>query len=403
MRLFEAGQLKKRYILYLIIASILVVLVIIKFDSLIEFVQRFLRILTPLFIGVLIAYVLDRPVKFFREEYQHIKYVNHKIAHALAIFTSYLLFIGIFVGLLFVLIPQLISSISEFVGNFRSYSAQFQNMMANLTLTLEKYHLDSSILNNINQQGEVLFNNLISSAPNQVSNWVSSIASTVGKTVIGLLISVYLLADKRRMLLQLRRVINMTMSPERLPKINHVLRLTNKIFYDFVYVQTTEGLIIGAITWFGLSLFKFPYPLLVAAVVAITALVPVVGSIVGGVFGMFMMLLVDPSKCLWFLLFFVIVMQVDANVIYPHRVKQAFDIPAVWTIIAVILGGGLGGVVGALLAVPLLSVIYQLFTEELKKRVVYRERMRQIIAKQLELEGEVKAREAVVLDSEKDL
>lgn len=368
---------KKRYIFYLILGVLSSVLLIVKFDSVLASVSKLIAVSTPVFIALLIAYVLDRPVKFFQRQLMRCRKISVKQARAIGIVLSYLLFIGFIVGLLFILIPQLIDSISEFLNNFRIYSNQFQSFVDRIADWLTQYHLDPSILSNLNVQGANWINQIIQSAPLTLSTVLGSIATFLGKLIIGILVSVYLLVDKRRLLRQLRRVVELMAKPEHMPTINKLMSLTNRIFSDFVYVQATEALIIGSLIFILLSIFSFPYALMISTVCGVTVLVPVVGSLIGGAFGLIIMLFVSPNQAIWFLLIFFIVMQLDANLIYPHRVQRSISLPAVWAIISIIFGGGLFGVVGALLAVPIASIIYQLATDRLHKRE-YLQKQRQI-------------------------
>ncbi len=369
---------KKRYIIYLILGVLASVLVIVKFDNIMSSIADMLTVSAPLFIALIIAYMLDRPVKFFQRHLLRLKKLTFKQARAIAIIFSYLLFIGLIVGLLFILIPQLIDSISEFLNNFRIYSIQFQDFFEKINQKLIQYHLDPSVLSNFNNQATSWINQIIQTAPHTISSVITSIATFFGQLLIGILVSIYLLVDKKRLLRQLRRVIELTVKPSHMPVVNNLMSLTNRVFSDFVYVQTTEALIVGSLIFVILSIFRFPFALMISTVCGMTVLVPVVGSLIGGAFGLLIMLFVSPSKAIGFIVIFFIVMQLDANLIYPHRVQRSISLPAVWAIISIILGGGLFGVLGALLAVPVTSIFYQLGTDHLRKREYYRKRQREI-------------------------
>ena len=360
----------RNFLLLLLFLFFLAALVIVKIDTVSAFISRLLTLLTPLYVGLILAYVLNRPIEFFKKQLGKLKFFKTHSPLALSIVIVYLIFLGLLVGMFFILIPQLSDSIQEFAGNFQNYSEQFSGLIQKLSDTLERYRLDPSILSDLNENLGGLGKDIIGEVPALLRNTISTLFSVVGNIFIGLIVSIYLLIDKKRMLRQVDRLIKAYVPDRREPKLRNVMTTSNEIFSEFVYIQSTESVLLALMVFVTMTIFGFPYALIISVVIGVTTLVPVVGSIVGGAFGILMMLFVDPGKTLWFLLLFIILMQIESNVIYPRRVNNKINLPPVWAILSISVGGGLFGVIGALLAVPVASVIYKLA----KQRVLVKEK-----------------------------
>ena len=169
-----------------------------------------------------------------------------------------------------------------------------------------------------------------------------------------------MLAGKEKLLRNLKRVLFAYQPEERAEKIVEIASLSNRIFTGFVTGQLLEAIILGVLCYIGMSIFGFSYPPLISTLVALTAIIPILGAYLGAGIGGFLLLLIDPMQCLWFLLFIVILQQIEGNVIYPRVVGTSIGLPGLWVLLAVVVCSDLFGVVGILLGVPAASVLYTL-------------------------------------------
>lgn len=149
----------------------------------------------------------------------------------------------------------------------------------------------------------------------------------------------------------------------------YVLKVANRTFSSFIVGQCVEAVILGSLCTLGMFLFQFPYAAMVGAFISATALIPVVGAYLGAAFGAFMILTVDPMQAVFFLIFIVVLQQVEGNIIYPRVVGSSIGLPGLWVLAAVIIGGGLGGVVGMLFGVPVAATLYKLLSDQVQKRL----------------------------------
>ena len=163
--------------------------------------------------------------------------------------------------------------------------------------------------------------------------------------------------------------MNVYLKPRRAAAIRHVLKTLNECFRSYIVGQCLEALILGALCTLGMLVFRFPYAVMVGTLVGFTALIPIAGAYIGAFVGAFMIFTVDPLKALLFLVYIVVLQQIEGNLIYPHVVGSSVGLPSIWVLAAVTLGGKLMGVAGMLFFIPLCSVLYALFRGYVKDRL----------------------------------
>jgi predicted PurR-regulated permease PerM len=199
------------------------------------------------------------------------------------------------------------------------------------------------------------------------SSWafgtVSIIGSVFGKIVnfvLALVFSIYILFDKENLQVKFDKLCKAYMRPERREKFYEGLSITNRIFSNYIVGQCKEALILGALCALGMWIFGFPYALSVGSFVGLTALIPVVGTFIGAAIGVLLIVIVDPLKALLFIVFIIVLQQLEGNLIYPRVVGDSVGLPGIWVLAAITVGGGLMGIAGVLLGVPVAATIYKL-------------------------------------------
>ena len=201
-----------------------------------------------------------------------------------------------------------------------------------------------------------------------VVNVVSSVFSVVVSVLLSAMFALYLLCGKEKLASQINTLMNVYLKPRRAAAIRHVLKTLNECFRSYIVGQCLEALILGALCTLGMLVFRFPYAVMVGTLVGFTALIPIAGAYIGAFVGAFMIFTVDPLKALLFLVYIVVLQQIEGNLIDPRVVGTSLGLPGIWVLAAVMIGGHVDGVVGMLLGVPLCAALYRLLREDVARR-----------------------------------
>ena len=201
-----------------------------------------------------------------------------------------------------------------------------------------------------------------------VVNVVSSVFSVVVSVLLSAIFALYLLCGKEKLASQINTLMNVYLKPRRAAAIRHVLKTLNECFRSYIVGQCLEALILGALCTLGMLVFRFPYAVMVGTLVGFTALIPIAGAYIGAFVGAVMIFTVDPLKALLFLVYIVVLQQIEGNLIYPRVVGTSLGLPGIWVLAAVMIGGHVDGVVGMLLGVPLCAALYRLLREDVARR-----------------------------------
>lgn len=286
---------------------------------------------------------------------------------------STLLLVGVVFAIFFIVVPALKDSVVNFVSLLPSRLVHLEHWWNNLvgfleahSIQLPEFSLNSAELQNnitsfLSKYGEDFLNTTI--------GITSSIFSLVVNLVLALAFSLYLLAQKETLTGQAKKVVRALFSEKWAHWITDVARMTNRTFSNFVTGQLTEAVILGTLCFLGMLIFRLPYAGVISVLVGFTALIPIFGAFIGVGIGAFLILLVSPIKALWFILFFVILQQLEGNLIYPRVVGKSVGLPGIWVLAAVTVGGNAFGLAGMLLAVPLCSVLYTLARQGVNARL----------------------------------
>lgn len=334
-------------------------------------------ILTPFIIGAAIAFIIKIPLNFLENKFfnkiKSEKFRRHK--RTLSILISYILIIVVFSAIMGLVVPQLAES---FKGLEKSIPAFAQN-------TIDKSK-EIPFVNRYSDRLQEEYNNLSwKSAFDEVKNFLSNentsnvvgralstVSSIVGGLVtflIALISSIYILADKERLSYQGERLSFAFFKEKTANKILHVAHILHDNFYGFIKGQLTVALFIGIATGLLCLVIGIPNGATLGVIVGVTDLVPVVGPFIGGAMGFVLTVIEDPTKAVVFIVLVVILQQVESNIVYPKVVGNKVGLPALWTLIAITLGGSLFGVVGMWIFIPLFSTFYVLLKEYTKKRI----------------------------------
>lgn len=295
------------------------------------------------------------------------------------IFLSLFLIVLIVFLIFRLVIPELVNTITM-IGHWVPIElTRLQEFLAeNMDQLPEMEEWISSLKFDWEAIGQKLFQYLTSGVGGILDSTITLVGTIgVGVTnfVIGLIFSIYILANKEKLKRQLMKMAKAYCKPSFMEKATGVLKVANQTFSSFIVGQCTEAVILGTLCIIGMKLFRFPYAPMVGTFIGATALIPVVGAYLGGAVGFLMILTVSPVKAVLFVVFLVVLQQLEGNIIYPRVVGSSIGLPGMWVLAAVTIGGGIAGVGGMLLGVPLAATVYKLLRSDVNKRVAASDRI----------------------------
>ena len=374
---FTAENQKYLKALAVILTSILFFVIISNMSTVGDAVSKVLGVLSPLILGLCIAFVVNLPLRFLEERvFGKLTRKNGKVwsklKRPLCLTLSVLFLLSVITVFLSFVVPELVRTGEKF---FTALPSAMENVSATIDSVLEKLHLKSIFPDltidwkSISAWALDMIDNHSNSIAQGALGIVTTVFNTVLNFILGFVFSIYVLASKESLGKLAKSVIYSIMKRERARKLISVVVLSNKAFSGFISGQCTEVLLIGVLCFIGMLIFRMPYAVMVSCVIAFTAFIPVFGPFIGTAIGAFFIFIESPIKALWFVIFIIILQQLESNIIYPKIMGKHVGLPGIWVLAAVTIGGGLFGVVGIIVSVPICSVIYTLFDRWLKKRL----------------------------------
>ncbi|MBR5537076.1 MAG: AI-2E family transporter [Clostridia bacterium] len=332
----------------------------------------FVSALAPLLLGLVVAYVLNILMSFY-EAYYFPKRREPWVAKSrtavclVAALVTLLAIIALVIGLV---VPELVSCVKLLLNEVEpalehllrsQWAAQLvpADILQKLNALNWSEGLDKAV--------KVLIPGL-GNAAGAVFNTVSSVISSTVNLFLGIIFAIYLLLDRDHLRRQGRRLLDGYLPASVNGKLTHCLRVLNECMHKFIVGQCAEALILGGLCILGMTVFRFPYAMMISTLIGFTALIPIAGAYIGAGVGAVMILTQSPVKALLFLLFIVVLQQLEGNLIYPKVVGNSIGLPALWVLAAITVGGSLMGITGMLLGVPLAAALYRLLREDLERR-----------------------------------
>lgn len=362
----------------LLVFAAVLVLVLMRFDQVWGAVLTVVGTVAPVFYGIVLAYILNVFVHFFEDvAFKPLRNVKSKlwkrVRRPLAVALAYLLVALVLVSIIAFIIPGLIESMGVLADTVQ------QTVPGYVTSAMDW-------LNEFAQENDLTFiqdflrnfnwSNVLSSASAVLRDFLSSlvgvtinVASGVFAAVMGFIFSVYMLMGKEKLLRGVKSTLLAFLPRPTAQKIGQIATLTNRMFFNFIRGQLLECVILGSLCYVGMSILQLDYALLISSVVTLGALIPILGAYIGAAVGVLILLLVHPIDALIFLIFLLILQQVEGNMIYPRVVGSSIGLPPLWTLFAVVFWGGVLGIPGILFGTPATAVIYQLLRTSVRTRL----------------------------------
>ena len=345
-----------------IIQIAIILLIVLNFAGFLNLIKYVYGIISPILLGAGIAFVLNIIVV----RYEKVYFPNSKNKFILrsrriiSIFLTFLTIILIIYFLLYIIIPQ----ISQFIQLLSTELPDFyERTVAWIMQYAEQYPVIQQRLEGLDMSGNVAIERIWGI----ISNWsfgsISIIGIVFGKIIefiLALFFSIYVLFNRKVIKNNYQKLVNAYLNKEKREKLSVVLKTANETFSDFFLGQFKEAIVLGVLCTLGMMILRLPYATTIGSVVGLSSLIPLIGAYLGAIFGLLVIVMISPISAVVFLIFIVILQQVEGNFIYPKVVGNSIALPSIWVFAAIIVGGGLMGVIGIILGVPLAATIYKL-------------------------------------------
>lgn len=367
----DLSKISMKKIRELIIFTVLLVVALWKFEVVIDVLKTIWGITFPFVLGGAIAFVINVPMSFLEKKIfgrtKDGNKVGEKLARPISLLLTIILAVGVIALVMFGVIPQLTRTMGTLMISIADFVPQMQNWIRDFS------HNNQEIMKLVNQ---VQFNQdqaikwgisiLGSGAGNMMNTTMSAVGSIVSGFAtffIAFSFACYILFQKEKLHVQIRKVFFAFIPKQKAEAFLKICSLTYQTFANFLTGQCVEAVILGSMFVVTLSILKMPYALLIGTLIAFTALIPIFGAFIGCAVGCFLIFMVSPKQAILFIIVFLILQQIEGNLIYPHVVGGSVGLPSIWVLAAVTIGGNLMGIVGMLIFIPLVSVLYTIFRE----------------------------------------
>ena len=337
------------------------------------------NVLSPFVLGAAIAFIVNVPMRAVERQLAFIR--KDGLRRTISIILTFIVIILVITGVILLLVPQISDTVQSLIPQLTDFFLRLENKIVVflennpelLQWVSSTTGLQSFDWSGLIQKAVSMLKNSVSLIATGAFSAVGGVTSAIVDIVIGLVFSLYCLARKEILARQGRRILYAFLPERFCDESIRVMRLTNSTFSNFISGQCLEALILGCLFAVAMAIFKLPFIPLISVLIAITALVPIVGAFVGCILGAFFILVNDPFQALVFVAMFLVLQQIEGNLIYPKVVGTSIGLPGMWVLVAVTIGGDLMGIAGMLVMIPISSVLYTLLREFTIKRVEERQ------------------------------
>lgn len=378
----ELDKKNTRKIIFIVVVGIILYWALQNIGIFWTALSTLMNILSPFILGIGIAFILNVIVnlienKWFKKRGKNKKNkrngILEKLKRPISILLSIILLAAIIFFVLFMVIPELITTVKSIATYIPGIAQNVQNWTFEMMST---YPQVNDVITNINfdwnsiddQTMQLLqgwAGNILSSSV----NILISITSGIANFVIALIFAIYILLQKEKLGEQFKRLIKAYLPEKLMNKTLKICSVTNSMFTKFITGQVTEAFILGFLCFIGMLIFRMPYALTISVLIGFTALIPIFGAFIGAAIGFLLIAVQNPMLAVGFLIFIIILQQIEGNVIYPKVVGSSVGLPGIWVLVAVTVGGAIWGIPGIAISVPFASVVYALIRESVDNRL----------------------------------
>ena len=339
------------------------------------FITKFMDIISPFVVGAALAFILNIPMNFFENKFSKItfkkgKKLNKNLVRIISLLLA-IIVIGFIITLIVNLIlPEIVNVIKLLIENSPKYMTEIKKFAVDITENMPSIRetIQNIDISNakFQDQAKTILTNVLTFSVSFAGNFVGSIINAI----VSLVFSIYILTGKDKLKEQSKKFLHAYLNKEKAENIIEIGRTARRIFKNFITGQCLEATILGALSIIGMFIFDIPYAVPIGVFIGVTALIPLGGAFIGIAIGAVLILSVEPVKVLTFIVFILILQQIEGNLIYPKVVGDSVGLPGIWVLVAVAVGGDLFGLIGMLLGLPVASVIYTLVKDNMNKRLV---------------------------------
>lgn len=372
----EFNRKNVRMIMLIIVFTVILLAAVLNIGALLGFVSSVLGVFSTVFAGLAIAFVLNVPLRIFENRTfyglrEHRSPLVRRALRPVAIVSSLLITLGVLIVLLLVILPRLVETVGAVIGQMPGYVTDLlawaDRLLEPLDFSLSAYLADMDWVKTFETIGDRLAAS-VGDVLGTATNVGTTLVSSVIDVVFSVIIAVYVLAQKERIGRFVRRCMDAYLPRRLAHSLESLAVRANETFANFISGQLTDSCILGILCFIGMTIFRFPNADVISVVIGATSLVPLVGAFVGVAIGALLILMLDPIKALLFVVFMLCLQQIEGNFIYPKIVGKAVGMPGLLVLCAVLVGGNIAGVLGALCAVPLTAMLYALLRESVERR-----------------------------------
>lgn len=362
----------RKNIVFIITYIAILIFALVNFEKILSILGYIINILSPFLFGIILAFVLNVLVNFIEKKiFGKIKPSKtwQKVKRLVSITLSLILVILIIVFIMNLLIPQLKNSVSLFTESLPDYKEDVIGILNKFDVTDSTINKVSEYLDNFSKVITDYIKGNSKDVITVTTEVATSIVEIISKAIIAIVFAIYMIAQKETLRRQFNKLMNAYLKPKTIDKINTVAVTANKTFSNFVTGQCLEALIFGSLCFIGMLIFGFPYAPTISVLIGFTALIPIFGAFIGTALGAFLILMVSPIKAILFVVFIIILQQIEGNFIYPKVVGKSVGLSGMWVLLSVTVGASVGGILGLLIATPLCSLLYSFLTQIVNDRI----------------------------------
>lgn len=373
----------KRFLVFLSAFTIGLVLCVNHFPVIGNWMISALGQFSPFFIGAAMAFIISVPMRLISKLLSKKNKKGHPYVKAnqkgLSLILSILLLFLLISLFLMIVLPQLVDTVASLAGSIMRFVPTAQNWITEILAWTQRYpelhdtiepmipdlnKVASSLISIVQRYAGIVAGSLVSN--------VSSLFGSATDIIISFVFAIYILLQTDSLSRQLKKLLYAFLPKHFCDSTVRVARMAHKTFFSYVTIQCTEALILGALCFTGMVIFHFPHALVISVIMLFCALIPIYGAIISCVVGAFLVLIESPMQALGFIAYILILQQLETNLIYPRVVSTSINLPSMWVLLSVTVGGGLFGVIGMLCAVPVTSIVYTLLAEGTRERLIAR-------------------------------
>lgn len=359
---------------YFLLATYVVILayVLLNIQNMYIVFTYIFSLLSPILIGIALAFMLNIPMKFFENKLLKALDKNsfiRKSKRPLSILLTLTIVLGIIITLIFFIVPQLSQSISTLINILPTSITSIEKSLSSSLHSTDLFDKIWPPFSNIWKETLSTITSITGNILTNVVNLTIGITTTIVNFFMAFILSIYMLASKEKLLRQCKKLIYAFIPLKHANRILEVVHISDRMFSAFITGQFIEAIIIGIMCFVGMTIFSMPYAILISIIISVTALIPIFGAFIGIIPGIFILLTVSPATAFWFIVLIIVIQQIEGNVIYPKVVGNSLGIGGIWIMISMLIGADTFGILGMIIGIPLFGIIYTILSKVVNSKL----------------------------------